>query len=112
MTLIERVKSLCDRDHTNLSSLEKELNFANGSLREGDTPKSIRSDRVLKIAQRFNVSTDWLITGKDSIMSDEDRKLLFLFHDLNAEGKDQIITYIKFIGTQDIYKKSRTTEVV
>ncbi len=59
----EIIKSLCKEKGMTLSGLEKELNYGNGSLKKS---ANIRADRVTEIAKYFNVSTDFLLTGKNS----------------------------------------------
>jgi len=41
--------------------LEEKLGFGNGSIAKSET---MRSDRLLKIAHYFNVTTDYLINGE------------------------------------------------
>lgn len=58
MTTFERVKGLCKNRGTSIRKLEEELGFGNGSLARAD---DIRGDRVVKIAEHFNVTTDFIL---------------------------------------------------
>ena len=95
MTVIQRIQRLCDARDMSISALEKKLGFANKSLYERDTPLNIRSDRLLAIAQFFNVSTDWLLTGNEESaqfpLSEEEKSLILMYRNLTAEGKELLI---------------------
>lgn len=60
--MLERLKSLCKSRNINFSRLEKELNFANGSLAKSKEDK-ISAARVLALARYFNVSMEYILCG-------------------------------------------------
>lgn len=107
MTLIQRIQRLCKAKNMSISALERELGFANKSLYERKGNElNIRSDRVLTIARYFGVSTDYLLTGEDPHMSEEEHGMLALYRALNNEGKENVLSYLEFVANQAIYKKS------
>ena len=64
MSTYETIKDLCKQHSISVTALEKELGFGRGSigkLRNGQTS----AERLQKIADYFNVSTDYLLTGID-----------------------------------------------
>lgn len=64
MSTYEIIKSLCKQHSIAVTALEKELGFGRGSigkLRSGQTS----AERLQKIADYFNVSTNYLLTGMD-----------------------------------------------
>lgn len=65
MTLKERVKNLCKNRGVSMNQLEKELEFASGYISKLDksTPNS---KNIQKIANYFNVSVDYIMTGKET----------------------------------------------
>lgn len=65
MTLKERVKNLCKNKGVSMNQLEKELEFASGYISKLDksTPNS---KYIQKIANYFNVSVDYIMTGKET----------------------------------------------
>lgn len=69
MTVLERIKQLC-KEHKNISItiLEQELGYSNGSLSKA---KDIPSSRILEISEYFNVSMNYLMTGKNFIFTPE-----------------------------------------
>jgi len=62
MTTIEVIKHLCERENISISALEKEMGYGNGSLAKA---KKIPAERIFELSIRFNVSMDYLMTGKN-----------------------------------------------
>ena len=62
MGTLDIIRTLCAKNGTSLKALEKELGFSNGSLAKSAT---IKAERLQKIAERFNVSVDYLMTGEE-----------------------------------------------
>lgn len=62
MGTLDTIRTLCTKNGTSLKALEKELGFSNGSLAKSAT---IKSERLQKIAEYFNVSVDYLMTGTE-----------------------------------------------
>lgn len=60
MALLERVKKLCDEHGETLASLERKMDFGNGTIRrwENTIPSG---DRLVKVADYFHVSVDYLL---------------------------------------------------
>ena len=81
MTLKERIKELCKSQKISMNQLEKELEFAVGYISKLDksTPNS---KYIQKLADYFNVSVDYLMTGKEPKLSvsntEIDTDLVFL----------------------------------
>lgn len=110
MSVIQRIQSLCDRDGITISALEVKLGFSHYSLTEARA-KNIRSDRLLQIAQFFNVSTDWLLTGENHIgngdaLTDRERYLIELFRNLDPIGKDMLFSSFSIYRDNGFMKKS------
>ena len=65
MNSVERVKAICSERKIAISKLEKDLGSGNGyigQLRKGVFP----ADRLAKIADYLNVTTDYLLTGAET----------------------------------------------
>lgn len=60
MSLVNKIKILCDEKGMTFASLERELKFGNGTIRKWDnaTPSG---DKLAKVADFFNVSVDYLL---------------------------------------------------
>ena len=65
MSIVERIKVRCKEKGTSMNALEKELGFGNGSIRLWDK-KEPGSQKVILVAERLDLSLDWLLTGKES----------------------------------------------
>ncbi|WP_444659387.1 hypothetical protein ACRQV7_02965 [Caproiciproducens sp. R2] len=64
MTLVQKIKMLCDLEGTTFAALERELDFGSGSIRKWDNAVP-SGDRLAKVAKRFRVSTDYLLGLED-----------------------------------------------
>ena len=64
MTMYERIENMRKSAGISQGKLEKELGFSNGSISKwkNSTPTP---DRLQKLADYFNVSVDYLITGEE-----------------------------------------------
>lgn len=75
MTIYQRVKDLASEKNISIRELEKRLNFSNGAINKWSSKAP--SDKLEKVANFFNVSTDYLL-GRTNIKdkaSDRIRKL-------------------------------------
>ena len=102
MNAVERVKSICKERKIPISKLESDLGFSNGyisSLKKGVFP----DDRIRKIANYFNVSVDYLMTGKEpeEDFSDESAHLIAQIRK-DTELSDALK---KYFGLSDAKKK-------
>ena len=64
--IYQRIKELCKRDSISVNRLEQKLGFAKGSLCRIDVNKP-SVDKLQKIADYFEVTVEYLNTGKNSI---------------------------------------------
>ena len=64
MNAVERVKSICKERKIPISRLEKDLDFGNAYI-SGLKKGSLPNDRLLKIADYFGVSVDYIMTGSE-----------------------------------------------
>ncbi len=62
--LLDRVQLLCTTNHLTFAALERQLGFGNGTLRKWGFA-SPSGDRLIKVADYFHVSTDYLL-GRES----------------------------------------------
>ena len=65
MSLLDRIKLLASTHQLSLAELERKLNFSNGSLRKWDS-STPSGDKIEKVADYFNVSTDYLLGRTDN----------------------------------------------
>lgn len=62
--MVDRIRSLCKENGTSIKQLEKELGFGNGIIARWSKSKP-NYDRLLKVAERFNVSVEYLLGDEE-----------------------------------------------
>ena len=70
MTFYERVETLRKQRNISQGNLEKELGFSNGSISKWKS-SSPTPERLKKLADYFNVSVEYLLTGKEKEVGEE-----------------------------------------
>lgn len=89
MTLVEKIKSLCDDRGITFAALERRLDFGNGTIRKWDnaTPSG---DKLARVADFFNVSVDYLLgrNEDDSQISGLDKLYFSIAKDAQDNGID------------------------
>lgn len=64
MSLVERIKILCNERKITFAEVERNVGISNGQIRRWDT-SSPKIDNVEKVANYFDVSTDYLLGRTD-----------------------------------------------
>ena len=112
--IYERIKSLCEKDGTNITALCKKIT---GSTGNSETWKkgNIRSNSLILISQEFSVSIDYLLTGEEFSATQElseDNLLLALFDGDKTDITDDMYGKIKAFALElrDEHRKARETQ--
>lgn len=101
MDMKQRIKELCKEKKISVNKLEKDLGFGTGYVSKLDksTPNT---SKVKKISDYFNVSVDYLMTGKEPEISDdmvlEHIELIEMYEKLSSIQKDHIIATMKLLN--------------
>lgn len=79
MTLVEKIQMLCRNKGITLMGLERELGLSTSTVRRWDTMRP-SVDKVLKVAQYFHISTDYLLSNDniDDLMGLEPDDIILL----------------------------------
>ena len=88
----EQLLLLCKQENTSISAVAQELGFSTGSIANWKRGKIPNGDTLLKFANYFHVSTDYLLTGKincDTISNDE-KEWILLYRKLSAYDSNLI----------------------
>lgn len=64
MSLVERIKYLCNERKITFAEVERKVGISNGQIRRWDT-SSPKIENVEKVANYFDVSTDYLLGRTD-----------------------------------------------
>ncbi len=107
--MINRILNLIDASNMSDSAICKELSIGNGII--GKWRKGLQkpsTEAIIKIAQYFNVSTDFLLLGdkNNTAMSIDDAEWLSLIHrlphDAQLEFKGEIKGYLKCLNYESV----------
>lgn len=109
------VKNLADKNNVQISKMLKDLNLAEGSFNNWKNRNTVPSGTIIaKIAQYFNVSTDYLLGLTDDAspvkqmpdtLSGSEREMLSGYRQLDNDDQAEVRGYIKGMLTKDKYKK-------
>lgn len=111
MGIVERVRSLAEKNGHTIASVERELGFGQGSIRNWNKAAP-SADKLYKVAKLFNVSMEYILTGEgqaaekdaDAIrgISDDALKVGCLWDGLDEAGQsDHSRRYISPCGSHD-----------
>lgn len=123
MTLKDVIRELCKTKHTSIPKLENILGFGSGTIVRWDK-SSPSIDKLLKVADYFHVSVDYLIgrtkkeldgippsskASENTIqLSTDEQELLKLYRELPYEGQVTVKTIAK--TQHDLYVKPKCNE--
>ncbi|VQC19070.1 repressor protein [Streptococcus pneumoniae] len=96
MTILDRIRSLANDRKVTLAELERNLNFSNGSLRKWET-STPSGYKIEKIADYFNVSTDYLL-GRTDNPTIANKKEQFFFEGKEVDVEELASTAMRFNG--------------
>lgn len=97
MSLVNRIKMLCAKQHISLHRLEMTIGFSKSSISKWDV-NAPSVEKVLRVAEYFNVSMDFLL-GRLSAASPDGPAGLFL-GPLSEEEHKQLSEYLAFLRSQ------------
>ena len=102
--LYMRIKELCKKNDITIAELERTLGFGNSSVKKWKNASSPSVDKVVKIAEYFNVSIDYLLGRSDiespisELIGDED---IILFQQarqkMTSHNKEKMIQLLKLV---------------
>jgi len=91
--MLNRIKYLCKQNGISVSKLEEETGISKNGI--GRWENNIPSvDKVARVAEYFGVSLDWLVLGKDVLLSPETAELAQKWRKLDAFGKGIVMTVL------------------
>lgn len=96
MSVKSKIKDLASEHHISIAELERKLDFANGSISKWDK-QSPSSERLSKVADYFNVSTDYILGRnpkeddlKTADLADDDTIFTYKGQPLSDDDKEII----------------------
>ncbi|MBT2718802.1 helix-turn-helix domain-containing protein [Bacillus sp. ISL-57] len=103
MSLVHRIKILCDEKKVTFAEVERKVGLSNGQIRRWDS-SSPKIENIQKVADFFDVSTDYLIGRKQPDEDPEVKSLARDIKNLEPTQKDFLKDLIKTM--QDKGKKA------
>ena len=109
--MVDRIRELCKNTNDTFASLEKKLEFGNGSIRKWDA-SAPSTEKLQKVADYFNVSTDYLLGRTPYKRPTDDPGLVWgygtLVRDLTPDELEQLKSYVEMmIKAHDSEKKDK-----
>lgn len=107
--LPDKIKELCKSHGTSIPRLEEKLDFGAGTISKWKR-SSPSVDKLLKVAEYFQVSLDWLVDRKGFLVKRQDfteKELAIIqtYRMFNSEGERQFLQRMNDMLTHDEYKK-------
>lgn len=103
----DRIKELCNRRGITISKLESDLGFGNSSIKKWERTSSPSVDKVIKVANYFDVSCDYLLGRSDiegsAVDMIEDTEVVNLkraIQKMTPEEKDKMMQMFKLMFNQ------------
>lgn len=107
MTFSDRLDLLLTEKKETRTHLAEVIGITNQSFSDWKKRGTIPSaDIVLKIANYFNVSIDWLISGnKTNEVTHEDATFIFKLRQLSEKDKNTVLGLIDLLHNQEQFEK-------
>lgn len=95
---IKRIIDLMDSAGLNARQFEIQVGLANASVQAWKNGKAKPSvEAVKKIAEYFNVSTDYLLLGVKTTLSEEEKRLVSLITELTDEETKELSNFVDYL---------------
>ncbi len=96
----DQLEVLCKRNNISVTGITKQLGMSTGTVAKWKDGIIPNGETILKFAKHFNVSTDYLLTGKEKFkdLSKEEQEWLDLYVQLSSidqSVKDECIGFVK-----------------
>ncbi|MCC2248819.1 helix-turn-helix domain-containing protein [Virgibacillus sp. AGTR] len=109
MSLVKRIKSLCNDKKVTFAEVERKIGISNGQIRRWDNV-SPKSETLQKVADYFNVSVDYLLGRTDKKTLVEDDETIAAHHDgeeWTEEELEEIEEFKRFVAMRREARKNK-----
>ena len=97
--IFEKIQALCSERKTTISNLERATGIANGCIRKWTTA-SPTADNLVKVADYFGVSVDFLLGRGTYALSDAAQQYAKQFDELPDDKKQLAMAYMGVVQAQ------------
>ncbi|WP_368900565.1 helix-turn-helix domain-containing protein [Oceanobacillus oncorhynchi] len=108
MSLVEKIKSLCEEKKVTFAEVERKTGISNGQIRRWDN-SSPKIDNVRKVADFFDVSTDYLL-GRTEVKRYTEPETIAAHHDgedWTEEELEEIEEFKRFVAMRREARKNK-----
>lgn len=94
---------LCAKESKKPNTVCRELKFSNATATKWKSGSVPRGDTLSRIAEYFNVSTDFLINGEEREMPPQNtmrEQIIAQFETLPEDKQKEAINYLSFLNSQ------------
>lgn len=95
----QKIRQLCTERKTNISKVERECGLANATIRRWET-SSPNADSLIKVADYFGVSVDYLLDRGIYSLSAEAQQYAKQFDAMPENKKKLAIAYLSVVEAQ------------
>ena len=111
MLFYDNLKAICDRNGLKITPIVAECGGAKGSISNWKKGAIPNSDIVMKLSVRLNVSTDYLLFGKEPnfdqpCLSEDEKELLNTFKHLSQNSKMRVIERAEMLLESEAQKEA------
>ncbi|MGJ8731422.1 helix-turn-helix domain-containing protein [Listeria aquatica] len=85
MTIVKRIKKLCESRNITIAELERRTDLKNSTIYRWDTNKP-SIDKIQKVADYFDVSTDYLLGRTDDPSPEKKDSKSQMYFRMNTDG--------------------------
>lgn len=97
--LIKRIQLLCAERKTTVAKVERDCGLANATIRRWEAA-SPTTDNLVKVANHFGVSTDFLLGRDTYALSAQAQQYAKLFDELPDDKKQLAMAYMGVVQAQ------------
>lgn len=100
MSIGSRLRQWRKKEGIASNVLAAQCGFSEGALSNIENDKVLPSAKILlKLNEQYDLSIDWLLTGKSSSVPNAYEELLLIYDSLNNAQKEQLIQIAKTFPT-------------
>lgn len=94
---LENIKKQCALRGMTIASLERRLDYSNGSIAKA---KTLPSDRLYEISKFFGVTMEYMMFCGTDTPFEADSYIVAMYESLNEEGRQILEDYAEFLQTK------------
>lgn len=105
----EQLIYLCKKHDEKPTPLIKKLGYSAGNIQQWKNGASVNSEILIAVANHFNVTIDYLLTGKqeNEKLTEEEQELLSLYRSLTEKEKGKAEILLEQLAEESAERKEK-----